>query len=398
MELNVLTNILIIFGVSVGVVIIFKFLKLPYVIAYLLTGVIVSPNTAGILHEAHEIEIYAEIGVILLLFSVGLEFSFSNLRRIQKYVLGGGSSQVLLTIIFAAISVMLITQSPLEQNIFWGFLWALSSTAIVVKVLQDQNKLNTQYGQFILGVLLFQDLIIVPMILFTPILAGQAENPWLEIAYLVGKLGLLGLISYILAKYIIPRLLSKIMTIQSQEVFLITTIFIVLGIAVLTSYMGLSLALGAFIAGLIIAETDYNRLAISCFLPFRYVFMSFFFIAIGMILDYQIFITDWPRILFWVLFAFSTKVVTGFFAAKTMKLSWKNAFIVGISMAQIGEFSFVLVQSGLEYELVSPTDYQVFLAVSIILMGASPIFVSNSEGIAKFVKKHRPAWLSSITN
>ena len=145
--------------------------------------------------------------------------------------------------------------------------------------------------------------------------------------------------------------------------------------------MGLSLALGAFIAGLIIAETDYNRIAISCFLPFRYVFMSFFFISMGMLLDYHIFITDFPWIVFWFFFALAVKALAGILAVKMMRLPWKTALAVGFSIAQIGEFSFVLAQSGLKYDLISQNNYQIFLAVSILLMSVTPFIVMNAEQI-----------------
>jgi CPA2 family monovalent cation:H+ antiporter-2 len=162
---------------------------------------------------------------------------------------------------------------------------------------------------------------------------------------------------------------------------LIALIFIVTGIALLTEQLGLSLALGAFIAGLIIAETDYDHMAITCFLPFRYVFMSFFFISMGMLLNYEIFLSDFGWIVFWTLFAFAVKTVAGILAVKVLGLEWKTALAVGFSIAQIGEFSFVLAQSGLQYELISPNNYQIFLAVSIILMSVTPFIVTNAEKI-----------------
>ena len=328
-----------------------------------------------------EVEVYAEIGVILLLFTVGLEFSFTNLKKIKNYVLGGGTAQVFFTIILTAVLIWLMMRTSFQEAIFWGFLYALSSTAIVIKTLQDRNKIATPHGKFILAILLFQDIMIVPLMLLTPILAGAGENPFVALGWLFAKLVLMGGIAYVLARYVIPFFLKTVMKVQSQEVFLIATVFLVTGIALLTEELGLSLALGAFIAGLIIAETDYNHMAISCFLPFRYVFMSFFFISMGMLLDYKIFITDYGWIAFWTVFAFLVKATAGIFAVRILKKGWKTAFAVGFSIAQIGEFSFVLAQSGLEYELISDGNYQIFLAVSIILMSITPFIVSNAEHI-----------------
>ena len=388
MQHHILINICAIFGVATAVIIICNFLKIRYIIGYLITGVLLSPNTSSYFADMEEVEVYAEIGIILLLFTVGLEFSFTNLKRIKNYVLIGGTSQVFLTIFLTAGLVWLIMHPTIEESLFWGFLYALSSTAIVVKVLQDANKINTPHGRFILAVLLFQDIMIVPLMLFTPILAGVGnEQPLEALLLLIGKLVLMGGFSYLLARFIIPFFLKTVMKVQSQEVFLIALVFIVTGIALVTEELGLSLALGAFIAGLIIAETDYNHMAISCFLPFRYVFMSFFFISMGMLLDYNIFVTDLHLILFWFVFALAVKAIAGTLAARIMKIDWRTALAAGFSIAQIGEFSFVLAQSGLEFELISPKNYQLFLAVSILLMSVTPFIVTKAEHIQPTFKK-----------
>ncbi|MEM1001028.1 MAG: cation:proton antiporter [Bacteroidota bacterium] len=387
MQHHILINICAIFGVATAVIIICRFLKIRYIIGYLITGVLLSPNTSEYFADMQEVEVYAEIGIILLLFTVGLEFSFANLKKIKNYVLGGGAAQVGLTIIITAGLVWLIMGRSVQESMFWGFLYALSSTAIVIKVLQDRNKIATPHGKFILAVLLFQDIMIVPLMLFTPILAGAGEDPVVALGWLLGKIALMGGIAYLLARYIIPYFLETVMKVQSQEVFLIATVFLVTGIALITEKLGLSLALGAFIAGLIIAETKYNHMAISCFLPFRYVFMSFFFISMGMLLNYEIFITDLGWIVFWALFALTIKAMAGILAARILKIDWKTAVAAGFSIAQIGEFSFVLAQSGLKYELITENNYQIFLAVSIILMSLTPFIVGNAEAIYPTIKK-----------
>lgn len=381
MQHHILLNICALFGVATAVIIICKYLRIGYVIGYLITGIVLSPNTTSLFTDMHEVEVYAEIGIILLLFTVGLEFSFTNLKKIKNYVLGGGSAQVFFTILLTAFLVYLLRKPDLSESIFWGFLYALSSTAIVVKTLQDKNKITTPHGKFILAILLFQDVMIVPLMLFTPILAGSGGEPMMALLLLIGKLALMGVLAFILARYIIPFLLKTVMKVKSQEVFLIATVFIVTGVGLITEYLGLSLALGAFIAGLIIAETEYNHMAISCFLPFRYVFMSFFFISMGMLLDYYIFMSDWNWILFWAVFALLVKASAGFLAALVMKKPIGTALAVGFSIAQIGEFSFVLAQSGLKYNLISDENYQIFLAVSILLMSFTPFIVSNAHKI-----------------
>ncbi|MEM0938767.1 MAG: cation:proton antiporter [Bacteroidota bacterium] len=392
MDLHILLNIFILFSLTLLIIIVCNFFKIPHLVGYLIAGIILSPNTTSLLSAAHEVEVYAEIGVILLLFTVGLEFSFGNLKKIKKYVLLGGFMQVILTIIITAGLIMLMGRQ-VQESVFWGFVTALSSTAIVIKILQDRVKLNTPHGKVVLAVLLFQDIIIVPLMLFTPLLAGEGDSPLIEIGMLILKLGLIALIAWILARFIIPRLLYQVMKIQSQEVFLIASIAIVTGITVLTSWMGLSLALGAFISGLIIAETDYNRLAISCFLPFRYVFISFFFISMGMLLNYRVFIEQFQSILFWLTFILSVKIAAGFLAGTTLKVGLRTSLMVGLALAQIGEFSFLLARYGLDYKLISTINYQVFLAVSIITMAVTPFVLNNLENItSSLVKLRKRIW------
>ncbi|MFS4473476.1 cation:proton antiporter [Chryseobacterium sp. T20] len=387
MQHNILIDICAIFGVATAIIIVCNFLKIRYIIGYLITGILLSPNTSSYFANMNEVDVYAEIGVILLLFTIGLEFSFDKLRKIQKYVLGGGMAQLVITILITSGLIWLTRRPSWEGSIFWGFLYSLSSTAIVIKTLQDSNKIVTPHGKFILAVLLFQDIMIVPLMLFTPILAGAGGDLLTAFGLLLGKLVLMGFIAYVLARFVIPFFLKSVMKVQSQEVFLIALIFIVTGIALVTERLGLSLALGAFIAGLIIAETDYDRMAISCFLPFRYVFMSFFFISMGMLLNYEIFLTDFGWIVFWIFFVFVVKSVAGILAVKIFGLEWKIALAVGFSIAQIGEFSFVLAQSGLKYQLISDNNYQIFLAVSIILMSVTPFIVTNAEKIHPLFKK-----------
>ncbi|MCH2215897.1 MAG: cation:proton antiporter [Flavobacteriales bacterium] len=389
MQHEILINICALFGVATVVVIICNYFKIRYIIGYLITGVLLSPNTTSLFADMEEVETYAEIGIILLLFTVGLEFSFSNLKKIRRYVLVGGASQVGFTIGITSLLIWLLMPATFAESTFWGFLYALSSTAIVVKTLQDVNKINTPHGKFILAVLLFQDIMIVPLMLFTPILAGVGGDPTIQLLYLLGKMILIGGISYLLARFVIPFILKVVMKVQSQEVFLIATIFLVISICLATDKLGLSLALGAFIAGLIIAETDYNHIAISCFLPFRYVFMSFFFISMGMLLDFRIFLEEPGWVIFWSFFAFAVKAIAGILAARMLKVDWKTAVAAGVSVAQIGEFSFVLAQSGLELELISENNYQIFLAVSILLMAVTPFIVMNAESAQSVFKKNQ---------
>lgn len=386
MHLPILLTIGIIFGVTIVVVMICNIFRIPYLIGFLLTGIVVSPATFGILHESTEVEVFAEIGVILLLFTVGLEFSIKNLLKIKKYVLVGGSLQVLFTIALAA-ALSGLFGFEWKQAVFFGFIVACSSTAIVIKQLQDRIEIPTDHGKLILAILLFQDIAIVPMMLLLPILSGQSSNWVADIGMLLFKLLALGAGAVLAARYIIPPFLVQVMKTKSQEVFLIATIFLVAMITTLTSYLGLSLALGAFIAGLIIAETDYNRLAISCFLPFRYVFISFFFISMGMLMDYRILLQYPLLILLGVFVILILKFGGSFLAGKSLKVSTQTAILSSLMIMQIGEFSFILVKEGFALGLISETNYKVFIPVAIITMAITPFFIQSASRISTiFIK------------
>jgi len=382
MELNIFYDIAIIFGVAIVVILVFNFFRIPHLVGYLITGILLSPNSTNILHQTDEVKTFAEIGVILLLFTIGLEFSFSNLNKIKRYITVGGGLQVLFTIALTTILIAIMGRS-FPESIFWGFVVALSSSAIVIKMMQDKNEINTPYGKVSLAILLFQDIVVVPLMLLTPILAGKGEGSFiLEIASLIGKIALLVVISFVLTKYVIPKFFYQVMKIRNQEVFLIATIFFVIIITLFTHYLGLSLALGAFVAGLIISETDYNRMAISCILPFRYVFISFFFISMGMLLDYQVFMTEYLLVGFWFIFILFVKILITTLSARVLKLSRNNALCVGLSLAQVGEFSFILALTGLNNGLISELNYQIFLSVSILTMALTPFLLEHKQNMA----------------
>ena len=274
-----------------------------------------------------------------------------------------------------------------NQAVFLGFIVTCSSTAIVIKQLQDRIEIPTSHGKLILAILLFQDIAIVPMMLLVPILSGQSSDWVMDIAILILKLAALLAGAVLAARYLIPPFLATVMKTKSQEVFLIATIFIVCMITTITSYLGLSLALGAFIAGLIVAETDYNKLAISCFLPFRYVFISFFFISLGMLLDYRVFLENPLLVMMGVFLILIVKFFGGFLAGKSLRVSTKTAIISSLMIMQIGEFSFILVKAGFNQGLISETNFKVFIPVAIITMAITPLVIQNADRLSNIFAK-----------
>jgi CPA2 family monovalent cation:H+ antiporter-2 len=386
-EIPFLKEIITILGLSVLVIYLFKRFKLPAILGFLATGILFGPNGLGLAGRGSEIEMLSEIGVILLLFIIGLEFSLKNLMSIKKVVFIGGGLQVLLTIGVVSGGVMLFGFSPVEA-VMIGFLFALSSTAIVLKLLQDKGAMRTSHGRFALGVLIFQDIIVVPMILLIPILSGQSTNVWHSLGMMLLKAGLVVGLVFVSARYLVPRLLHEIARTRSRELFLITIIVICFAVALFTSLMGLSLALGAFMAGLCISESEYSHQATGLIIPFREIFTSFFFVSIGMLLDLSFLVQNLPVILLLTLGAAAVKFGIIIIAAKALKYPMQTALMVGFSLFQVGEFAFILSRTGMEYDLISPLTNQYFLSISILTMGATPFLIQWGERWSGKIAKH----------
>ncbi|MBW2688361.1 MAG: cation:proton antiporter [Deltaproteobacteria bacterium] len=375
MEILLLNDIVIIFGLAIVVLLICHRLRVPAVVGFLLTGIFVGPYGFGLVEAIHEVETLAEIGIVLLLFTIGIEFSFERLLQIKKSVLMGGSLQVFLTFL-ATFFIASQLGMPSGVAIFIGFLVALSSTAIVLKLIQDRAEVDSPHGRTTLGILIFQDIIIVPMLLITPLLAGVTEDVGATVLILLAKgIGII-LLVMVSTKWLVPQLLYQIARTRNQEVFLLSIVVICLGVAWLTSSAGLSLALGAFLAGLIISESEYSHQALGNLLPFRDVFTSFFFVSIGMLLDVGFLFQNPGTIVLITLGVLALKSVIACFAAILLGLPFRTSVLVGLALSQVGEFSFILSRTGVEHGLLTGNIYQTFLAFSVLSMAATPFIIN----------------------
>lgn len=381
MEIPLINEFLIILGLSVIIVFALQKLKLPSILGFLITGIIIGPYALSLIGSSYEVEIISEIGVILLLFVIGMELSLKQLASMRKTILIGGMLQVGLTVISATLISKLIGFAW-NEAVFAGFLLSLSSTAIVLKILQDRNEISAPHGRNALAILIFQDIIVIPMILVTPILSGESSNIILELSGLLLKTALIVVITFVSAKYIVPKLMFYIAKTKSKELLLIFTLTLCFAVAWLTSEAGLSLALGAFLAGLIISESDYSHQATSMILPFKELFTSFFFISIGMLLDLKFFAENIIYVMLLVLGVFILKSLIASFAAAVLKYPPRVTILTGLALFQIGEFAFILSKVGLGYDLLSREMYQYFLAVSIITMFLTPFIMMFSDRIA----------------
>ncbi|WP_417369956.1 cation:proton antiporter [Gelidibacter japonicus] len=376
-----LQDILILLAFSVVIVFVLQRLKLPSIIGFLLTGVIIGPYGLSLIKAVEQVEILSEVGVILLLFVIGMELSIKQLVSIKKTVFIGGFLQVGLTVGVAGLVYYFLGNSW-NESVFVGFLFSLSSTAIVLKTLQDRQEISAPHARNALAILIFQDIIVVPMMLVTPMIAGESSNVVTDILLLLVKSAFVVVLTYISARYVVPRLMHAVAKTNSKELFLLVTITLCFAIAFLTAEIGLSLALGAFIAGLIISESEYSHQATSIILPFRELFTSFFFVSVGMLLDLGFFLSNIPIILLLVFIVLLLKSSVAAIAVAILKYPTKTAILTGLALFQVGEFAFILSKIGIRYNLLTPQTNQYFLSVSIVSMILTPFVIMFSETIS----------------
>ena len=376
-EITILRELIIILAASLPITYLFHRAKLPALVGFLITGVLIGPFGTAIITETQVIERLAEVGVVLLLFTVGMEFSIADIARSGRRLLIGGGTQVVLTIA-VIMGIALALGYPLPQTVFFGFLASLSSTAIVLKVYSDRAELDTTHGRLSTGILLFQDIAVVPMMLLLPVLgeAGAAGSvSLLSIVISLGK-AVVGLVLvFVAARQVVPFLLHQVIRLKNREIFFLLIVLICLGTAWITYSLGLSLALGAFLAGLIISESEYSHHIVSEIMPFRDYFASIFFISIGMLLHTDHFMAHWPMILMLTLLVVLVK--SGLVVATARALSYpiRSAVLSGLGLAQIGEFSFLLAQQGLDRGLMGQDVFQMFISTSILTMLATPFLM-----------------------
>lgn len=369
------SDLLIILLVSVPVAFICLRLKLPVLVGLMVTGIAIGPYGLRLVKELEGIEVLAEVGVMLLLFTIGLEFSLRRLREMKRLVMIGGGLQVILTIAFTALISQFFGR-PIGQSVFFGFLVALSSTAIVIKSYVDRNEIDAPHGRAGVGILLFQDISVVFMLLMVPLLGGEDIVSFTAIFLDLGS-SLLALVLIVVAAwFILPRFLKLITGLRSPELFILTIVLLCLGMSWVTSHFGMSLALGAFIAGMVIADSEYSHQATAEILPFRDVFNSLFFVSIGMLLSFTSLIENVVAVVEIVLLVTIAKAFIVWMVIRVMGYPQRVAIMTALGLAQIGEFSFVLARSGQASGLLGGGDYQNFLAASIISMIATPFMIA----------------------
>lgn len=384
MELEFLKALILIFGVSALIVFALGKLRVPSVVGFLIAGAILGPHGFQFIRNVHEVELLAEIGVILLMFTIGLEFSLKNLMMLRSQVLGGGSIQVALTVLAVAVMSFFCLNQKISSAVFDGFLVALSSTAIVIKLLMERAEINSPHGRTSVGILLFQDLCVVPFMLLVPILAGKGDSFHIIALAMLKSFGLLAVV-LIAARWAVPFILHEIVKTRSRELFIITIILLCTGTAFFTSKLGLSLALGAFLAGIVISESEYASQAISDIMPFKESFIGLFFISIGMLMDVSFLRENIVTVIGTVLSIIVIKTIVSASASTLSGQSLRTSILSGFYLSQIGEFSFVLALAGKKAGLLEDFGYQIFLSASVITMLLTPFIIGISPRISEYL-------------
>ncbi len=376
-----LQDILIILAASIVIIIISSKLKIPAVAGFLITGMLIGPHALALVKNTADIEILAEIGIVLMIFIVGIEFSLRRLKQIRTLIIKAGGGQVVITIL-SVVLIAIAIGFKIQNAVFFGFLVSLSSTAIVLKLLQDRQEVDSPQGKINLGVLLFQDLCVVPMIVLVPLLAfkGSLDIETTLLKILVAAVSVAGII--IAARFLMPPILNLIVKTRLKEIFIIGSLFLCLGMAYATYELGLSLALGAFVAGIIISESRYSPQVTSDILPFKEGFNSIFFISVGMLLDLRFVYENYLVSLGLGAGVFLLKAIIVFALVLFLKYPMRIALICGVGLAQIGEFSFIIAKLGFNYELISAEMYQAFLASSVLTMIFTPFAFNLSPKVA----------------
>ncbi len=373
---------------AVAGVVVCRLYKLPPMLGYLAVGVLIGPNALALSQNADGVRHLGEFGVVFLMFVIGLEFNLPKLRSMQQHVFGLGLLQVTVTMVGAMLATWaLATLAPQ----LWGMSWqtslalssalAMSSTAIVVKLMVERIEMESEHGKRVMGILLFQDLAVVPLLVLIPALGASGEQLMQSLAMAGLKAAVLITVLLVGGRHVMRWWLTLVARRKSEELFVLNLLFITLGLAWLTEMAGLSLALGAFIAGMLISETEFKHQVETDIRPFHDVLLGLFFISIGMLLDWRLVLERWPLVLLLTLLPilFKAGVVTGL--SRVLGASTGVSLRTGLYLAQAGEFGFVLLTLAQQNALVPPTLLNPILASMVLSMLATPFIIMYSNRI-----------------
>ncbi|MDG1050142.1 MAG: cation:proton antiporter, partial [Planctomycetota bacterium] len=367
-----LTDIVLLLAASIPIVVLLRRVQLPSVAGFVVAGALFGPHALSWIRSVEEVEALAEIGVALLLFTVGLEFSLPRLLLLKRALLVGGFGQVALTLLVVGLGGIALGRD-VSGAVLFAFLVVLSSTAVVLKTLTDERQVDTPHGQLAVAILLFQDLAIIPLLLFVPLLGGGGGGGFADFGVAGAKAVVAVVVVLLAARYGFSRMSPVVVRAGGRELFTLFTVLVALGAAWLTESLDLPLALGAFIAGLVVSESEYNHQVVDEILPFRDVFSALFFVSIGMLFDASIVIEEPVATLSLFLAVAGTKAAVVFGVGYYLTRSRRTAMIVAAALFQVGEFAFVVASQARELGVLGGADEQRFLAVAVLSMVVTPV-------------------------
>jgi CPA2 family monovalent cation:H+ antiporter-2 len=378
-ELGFGLDVIIVLATAIAGGLIARRLKLPTILGYLVGGIAIGPYGFGLVQELATVHSLASIGVILLLFTLGLEFSLKEIRRLGKIAVFGGIAHILLS---AGVGLLFgrVLGFTTPVAVLFGFLIALSSTMIVLKTLMERGELDSGHGRIMIGILLVQDLSVVPLIIIIQVFGGEGEL-WSSLGLAALKAAVFVGVMLVLGIWIFPRLLRRVAEERSRELFLLTIVTLVLAAAFGTYFFGLSVAFGAFVAGLLISQSVFARQAFADIVPLRDAFVALFFVSLGMLVDPRFMGENAGTIASVVAVIIVAKFIISFFIPWFFKHNPKTSLFVGMGLAQIGEFSFVLAMLGLESGIFSSYFYSLIIASAIITMILTPFAFNLASSI-----------------
>ncbi|TQF69997.1 potassium transporter [Pseudoalteromonas luteoviolacea] len=374
----------------------FKRVGLPPILAYLLTGLVAGGY--GWMDNSHEIHLIAELGIVFLLFSLGLEFSIPKLMAMRSVVFGLGSTQVILSILLVTLLLFKVGVAWSESLII-ACIVALSSTAVVVKIMKENGMLNLRKGQLAVGVLLFQDIAVVPMLIVFPLMA-QTDNQVLvgALVLALAKGAFVCMLLWAIGKWVLPKVFNEVALARTDELFVLTTLVVALCAGALTYAFGLSMALGAFLAGMMLGESQYRHQLEAEIRPFRDILMGLFFVTVGMQLDVGFVINSFMYIVAAMALLLITKVAIIYASAQLMGEFKKDAFASGVMLWQMGEFGFVLVALASKHHLLEPNVASFLLALGVLSMAVTPYLIGQTDRLLTLFKldsEHRSDFSNS---
>jgi CPA2 family monovalent cation:H+ antiporter-2 len=371
-------ELILLLATSVFIVWFFKHIKLPPILAYLVTGIIAGPHALALITSPDEVSLVAELGIVFLLFSLGLEFSVPKLIAMRHLVFGVGSAQVIITLLLV-MGISFIAGIDGTTSFVIGCIFALSSTAVVVKSLNESGITQTKRGQIAISILLFQDIAVVPFLIAMPLLASNGgENVVVALLMALGKGAIVVAILLSVGKWILPKVFNQVAQVRTDELFVLTAILVTVMAGTLTSFFGLSMALGAFLAGMMLSESQYKHQLEADIRPFRDILMGLFFISVGMQLDVIVMLKHWE----WILAGLASLLIVKTLVIKQLAVisgeTRKDGWGAGLMMFQLGEFGFVLVALAQQLNIFSPDLSSTLIGIGVLSMAVTPSIISNN--------------------